>query len=249
MKVLLHQLRSEQLIFWRNRESAGFIFVFPLMLFLLLGALYDDERTDEGYAGIEVLLAGMLGYGAANTGFAGMAITLVIRREYGILKRIRSTPLPASSYFVAALASTLLVFALQTLVLLGLGRLLYDTALPERPLSLAFLVVFGAAAFAGMGIGAASLIRSAEGSSAVVNFILLPMAFLSGSFGGRDYPPVLEAIANVLPLKYFVDLLRDVYLDHESAWSNPGALAVVAAWGLGGALLGARRFGWEPRER
>ncbi len=249
MRVLLHQLRSEQLIFWRNRESAGFIFVFPLMLFLLLGSLYGDETTDDGYAAIELLLAGMLGYGAANTGFAGMAIVLVIRREYGILKRIRSTPLPAASYFAAALASTLIVFALQTLVLLGLGRVLYGTELPERPLSLAFLVVFGAAAFAGMGIGTAALIRSAEGSSAVVNFILLPMAFLSGSFGGRDYPAVLEAIANVLPLKYFVDLLRDVYLDHENAWSNPGALAIVAAWGLGGALLGARRFGWEPRER
>lgn len=249
MKVFLHQLRSEQLIFWRNRESAGFIFAFPVMLFLLLGALYGHETTDEGYAAIEVLLAGMIGYGAANTGFAGMAITLVIRREYGILKRIRSTPLPAVSYFAAALASTLLVFALQALVLLGLGRFFYDTGLPERPLSLAFLVAFGAAAFAGIGIGAASLIRSAEGSSAVVNFILLPMAFLSGSFGGRDYPAVLEAIANVLPLRHFVDLLRDVYLDRESAWSNPGALAVVAAWGLGGAFLASRRFGWEPRER
>ena len=249
MRVFVHQLRSEQLIFWRNRESAGFIFAFPVMLFLLLGSLYGNDTTDEGYNSIELLLAGMLGYGAANTGFAGMSITLVIRREYGILKRIRSTPLPAVTYFAAALTSTLLVFALQAVLLFALGRVLYDTGLPDRPFSLAFLVAFGAAAFAGLGIGTAALIRSAEGASAVVNFILLPMAFLSGSFGGRDYPAVLEAIANVLPLKYFVDLLRDVYLDHESAWSNPGALAVVAAWGLGGALLGARRFGWEPRER
>ena len=134
-------------------------------------------------------------------------------------------------------------------MLIALGRVLYDTGLPERPFSLAFLVVFGAAAFAGMGVGTAALIRSAEGSSAVVNFILLPMAFLSGAFGSRDYPPVLEAIADVLPLKYFIDLLRAVYLEDESAWSDPAALAVVAAWGLGGALLGARRFGWEPRER
>ena len=92
------------------------------MLFLLLGSLYGDETTDEGYPAIEMLLAGMLGYGAANTGFAGMAITLVIRREYGILKRIRSTPLPASSYFGAALTSILLVFALQALVLIALGE-------------------------------------------------------------------------------------------------------------------------------
>jgi ABC-2 type transport system permease protein len=219
------------------------------MLFLLLGSLYGDDTTDEGYAAAAVLLAGMLGYGAANTGFAGMAITLVIRREYGILKRIRSTPLPAPVYFAASLTSTLIVFSLQALVLVGLGRLLYGTELPDRPGSVAFLVVFGAVAFAGVGIGTASLIRSAEGSSAVVNFILLPMAFLSGAFGGRDYPRVLEALADVLPLKYYIDLLRDVYLENESAWSNPGSLAVVAAWGLGGLALAVRRFGWEPRER
>ena len=58
MNVFVHQLRSEQLIFWRNRESAGFIFLFPLMLFLLLGSLYGDDTTDEGYNSIELLLAG-----------------------------------------------------------------------------------------------------------------------------------------------------------------------------------------------
>lgn len=249
MRLYLHQLRSEQLIFWRNRESAVFIFAFPVMLFLLLGSLYGDERNDDGHLGAEVLLVGMLGYGAANTGFAGTAITQVVRREYGILKRIRSTPLPAAGYFAAALTSTLVVFTIQALVLIGLGSLLFDTGLPDRPASLAFLVFFGAAAFAGIGIGTAALIRSAEGSSAVVNFILLPMAFLSGAFGGRDYPRVLEALADVLPLKYFIDLLRGVYLENESAWSNPGALAVVAAWGLGGVVLARQRFGWEPRER
>jgi ABC-2 type transport system permease protein len=249
VRLYLHQLRAEQLVFWRNRESAVFIFAFPVMLFLLLGSLYGDDTTDEGYAAAAVLLAGMLGYGAANTGFAGIAITLVVRREYGILKRIRSTPLPAATYFAASLTSTLIVFSLQAVVLVGLGRLLYSTELPDRPGSVVFLVVFGAAAFAGLGIGTASLIRSAEGSSAVVNFILLPMAFLSGAFGGRDYPRVLEALADVLPLKYYIDLLRDVYLENESAWSNPGSLAVVAAWGLGGLALAVRRFGWEPRER
>jgi ABC-2 type transport system permease protein len=247
--LLWHQLRTEQLIFWRNRESAVFIFLFPVMLFLLLGSLYGNDVNDEGFRDDELLLAGMLAYGAANTGFAGMAITLVVRREFGILKRIRSTPLPARVYFAASLTSTLIVFSTQALVLIGLGRIVYGTSLPDRPGSLAFLVVVGAIAFAGLGIGTAAVIRSAEGSSAVVNFILLPMAFLSGSFGGRDYPAVLEAVAAVLPLKYFVDLVRNVYLKHESALHDPGALAIVLAWGLGGALLASRRFGWEPRER
>ena len=248
MSVLLHQLRAEQRIFWRNRESAVFLFIFPIMLFVLLGSFYGGD-TIEGHDAIDVLLAGMIGYGAANTGFAGMAITLVIRREYGILKRLRSTPLPVGAYFAASLGSTLFVFALQVVTLFVLGRLFYDSHLPEAVASLAALVVFGAVAFTGLGLGLASLIRSAEGASAVVNVILLPMAFLSGSFGVRDYPAVLDAIADVLPLKHFIELVVAASLEDEGPWHDPAAIAIVAAWGLGGYLLAFRRFTWEPRER
>jgi ABC-2 type transport system permease protein len=251
MTLLWHQLRAEQLIFWRNRELAVFIFIFPLLLFVLLGSLYDGTFELNGieYPSREVLLAGMIGYGAANTAFAGLAITLVVRREYGILKRLRSTPLPTASYLGAVLASAVIIFALQVVALFLLGRFAYDTGVPDRFVSVAALVLLGVLAFAGLGIGAAALIRSAEGASAVLNVILLPMAFLSGAFGSRDYPPVLQAIADVLPLKYYIDLVYAVYLEGESIWSDPGAVAIVLAWGLAGAIVGARRFGWEPRER
>jgi ABC-2 type transport system permease protein len=247
MSLFAHQLRAEQRIFWRNKESAVFLFIFPIMLFLLLGSFYDDEI--EGYPAADVLLAGMIGYGAANTGFAGMAITLVLRREYGILKRLRSTPLPPATYFAATLASTVGIFALQVLALYALGAVAYDATAPENPISLAFLVLFGAAAFTGLGLGLAALIRSAEGASAVVNVILLPMAFLSGSFGVREYPAVLEAIADALPLKHYIELVVAASLEGEAPWTNPQALAIVAAWSAAGYALALRRFTWEPRER
>ena len=251
MTLLWHQLKAEQLVFWRNRESAVFIFIFPLLLFVLLGSLYDGEIELDGveYPSTDVLLAGMIGYGAANTAFAGLAITLVLRREFGILKRLRSTPLPAPVYLAAVLVSSLIVFALQVLALFGLGQLAYDATLPERWGSIALVVLLGVIGFAGVGIGSAALIRSGEGASAVLNVILLPMAFLSGAFGARDYPAVLEAIASVLPLKYFIDLVYAVYLEDESFWSDGLAIAVVLAWGAAGAIVGAWRFGWEPRER
>lgn len=248
MRLYLHQLRSEQLTFWRSRESAVFVFVFPLLLYALLGAVYDD--TIEGEPAADVLLAGMLGYGCANTAFAGLAITLVIRRESGVLKRIRSTPLPTRTYLTATLSSSLLVFCLQTVALFALGALLYDASLPGDPGSLLAAVVLGTAAFAGLGLATAALIRSAEGSSAVVNVVLLPMAFLSGAFGPtRDFPDWLQAIADVLPLKYLIELVQGVYLDGDAIWRDPGAVTVVALWGVAGYALAARRFGWEPRGR
>ena len=248
MSSLAHQLRFEQRIFWRSREAAVFIFVFPLLLYTLLGAVYGDDI--DGVPAVDVLLAGLFGYGAANTALGGLAITLVIRREAGVLKRLRATPLAPSVYLTAVLLSTLVTFALQSVALLGLGGVLFDASMPANRLGFAGAIVLGVASFAGLGLAAAALIRSAEGVSAVVNVVILPMAFLSGSFGPtRDFPPIVQAIADVLPLTYFLDIVDGIYLDGDSLFADPKALVIVLAWGAAGVLVALRRFGWMPRER
>jgi ABC-2 type transport system permease protein len=247
-RLFLHQLRSEQLVFWRSREAAFFIFLFPLLLYVLLGAVYSGRIY--GVRAPVALLAGIVGYGCANTAFAGLAIQLVIRREDGILKRLRSTPLPPATYVGCLLASTLIVFALQTLALFLLGRALYGTPFPPDLGSFVVTIVIGAAVFAALGTATSSVIRSKEGSSAVVNSILLPMAFLSGSFSpARHLPAFLRAIADVLPLKYLIDLVNAVYLRGQGVWTHPEDLAVLAAWGVAGLLFTIYKFRWEPVDR
>jgi ABC-2 type transport system permease protein len=252
MSMLAHQLVFEQRTFWRSREAAVFIFVFPLLLYVLLGSVYGDEVEIDGVVvpSGDVLLAGLFGYGAANTAFGGLAIILVNRREMGLLKRVRSTPLPPMTYVAAVLLSIFVVFALQAVALLVLGKLAFDASPPENWLGFGGAVVLGVACFACLGLAAASLIRSMEGVSAVINVVLLPMAFLSGSFGPTDdYPGVLEAIAKVLPLTYFLDIVNGVFLDGDSLFGDPTALGIVAAWGVGGLAITLRRFSWMPRER
>jgi ABC-2 type transport system permease protein len=245
--LLGHQFRSEQLLFWRSREAAVFVFLFPVLLFLLLGTVYDGTYHHHPLA--DYLVAGLLGYGAANTAFGGLAITLVLRREQGMLKRIRATPLPPAVYIAATLLSILFVFALQSALLILLGRVVFDAHLPQRPVALFAALIVGALSFAGLGVGLASVIRSAEGSSAVVNVIILPMAFLSGSFGPtRDYPEVLQAIAEILPLKHLLDAITGIYIDNEPLWEQGWALLVVLVWGAFGLAVALRRFRWEPRE-
>jgi len=248
MTLFLHELRYQQLIFWRNKESAVFVFVFPPMLFLLLGAVYDGEI--EGVPAVDRLLVGILGYGCANTALAGLAISLVVRRENGLLKRVRATPLPPATYMAAVLASTLVVFCLQMALTIALGVLLYDAEGPESWVALVPVLLVGAIAFAGLGIGIAALIRSDEGASAVVNLVVLPMAFLSGSFGSTDdYPGFLQAISDVLPLTYLIDLVEAAYVRGAALVDDLGAVAVVVGWGLAGLIVASRRFGWEPRQR
>ena len=248
MSDFVHELRVEQLLFWRSRELAFFTFLLPIVFFVLLGAVYGTDKIDH-VKGSRYLLAGLLGYGVAATAFAGLAITLVIRRESGVLKRLRATPLPVPAYIAGVLGSTIVVYAFESAALIVLGRVLFGVPFPSRIVSLVLALLLGAVAFAAMGIGLTTFVRSAEGSSAVVNAIYLPMAFIAGAFfSPHSFPAFLRAIADVLPLTYYIELVRNILLHGQQIWTQGQAVAVVAAWGLAGALVAARRFRWEPRD-
>ena len=249
MTLFWHQLRAEQLTFWRSREAAIFVFLFPPLLFVLLASVFGDG-VEDGRRVSSYLVAGLIGYAVANTALGGLAITLVIRRESGLLKRLRSTPLPGSLYLTAVLLSNLLIVVLQSLAVITLGLLLFDADVPQQTLQFVVSLVIGAACFAGLGLAAAALIRSADAVAAVVNVIVLPMSFLSGAFGTTDnLPPVLELVADVLPLKYLIELVLATYVDGDPLSQHLGAIGVLAIWGAGGYLVARARFGWEPRER
>ena len=250
MKLFVHEVRTEQLLFWRNREAAFFTFFLPIIFFLVFGSIYGNSTiTKEHIRAAPFLEAGMIGYGVASTAFAGLAITMVIRRESGVLKRIRATPLPPATYLLALLVSTFIVFLIEAVLIIAIGRLLFSVAIPDRPFSLLIALAIGAVAFAALGLGLTGHVRSAEGSSAVVNFVFLPMAIISGTFfTPKEYPAFLRAIADVLPLTYFTKAMRDVIVGHKHIWSVAGSLAIVLGWGLIGLIFAIRGFRWQPRE-
>jgi len=248
MRLFLHELKTEQVLFWRNREAAFFTFFLPVIFFLVFGSIYGSD-TISGIRGASFLEAGMIGYGVASTAFAGLAITMVIRRESGVLKRIRATPLPPWTYLLAVLVSTFVTFLIEAALLIALGRILFSVGLPDRSFSLLVALLIGAASFAALGLGLTSIVRSAEGSSAVVNFVYLPMAIISGTFfSPNKYPSFLKAIADVLPLTYFTKLTRDVMVHHHHIWSETGSIAIVLIWGVIGLVAALRGFRWQPRE-
>jgi ABC-2 type transport system permease protein len=248
MRLLWHELKTELLLYTRSRELAFFTFLLPMIFFVLLGSTYGHDTVD-GVKGSHFLEAGMIGYGAISIAFAGLAIVLVIRRETGILKRLRATPLPAWAYVAALLSAFLIAFAVEVVGLVVIGRVLFGVGIPDRIGSLVLALLLGAVSFCGLGIGVTALIRSAEGASAVVNAIYLPMSFIAGSFfSPRHFPSPLRAIADVLPLTYFLRLVRNVMLHGHEIWSQGTNVAVLAGWGIAGVIVALRSFRWEPHE-
>jgi len=248
MRLFRHELKGELLLYVRSRELAFFTFLLPMIFFVLLGSTYGHDTVD-GVKGSRFLEAGMIGYGAISIAFAGLAIVLVIRRETGVLKRLRATPLPAPAYIAALLSAFLAAFTVEVVGLVLLGRVLFGIGAPDRIGSLVLALLLGAVSFCGLGIGLTALMRSAEGASAVVNAIYLPASFLAGAFfSPRHFPAFLRGIADVLPLTYFLRLVRNVMLHGHEIWSQGTNVAVIAAWGLAGVIVAVRYFRWEPHE-
>lgn len=246
--LLLREVRAQQKLFWRSREAAFFTFLLPIIFLLLLGSVYGDEEID-GINGSTYLLSGLLGYEVVATAFAGLAITLVLRRESGVLKRVRGTPLPTSVYLAAVISSTFVVIAANAVAQLLVARFVLDARWPASLGGLALALLLGALVFAALGVALTGAVRSSEGSSALVNAIYLPLTFISGVFFSTEgMPGFLQAIANVSPLTYLLDLMRSLVLEGEAVYDSAEDILVLCAWGLVGLVIALRVFRWEPRE-
>jgi ABC-2 type transport system permease protein len=165
-----------------------------------------------------------------------------------MLKRVRGTPLPPIVYLGALVTSTALVLGLEALVVLFLGDVAFGVPLPSRWYEIVLLVGLGAASFAGIGIAVTRFVPNAEGSSAVVNAMYLPVLFLSGAFFPvHGLPAFLQWFADALPLTHLLDAMRSVFVDGGIGSDDLGGLLVVVLWGVGGAVVALRTFRWEPR--
>jgi ABC-2 type transport system permease protein len=191
---------------------------------------------------------GLIGTAIVFTTFAGIAITLIVRRDSGILKRVRGTPLPPATYLGALAGSMALVLALEAVIIVAVGSSALDLSAPDSPLALLALVVFGALSFSALAFAIVPLIPAAEGSSAVISSVYLPLLGLSGAFFPlHRLPAGLHQLADVLPLSHLLSALRAAYGGGGLSGKDYTGLLVTLAWAAAGALIAVRRFGWEPR--
>ena len=243
-RLAVVQLAAEQRVYWRNYPAAFFTFLLPILVLVFVGGLARSAKVDgEPYANFFV--PGMLAMAVVVTTFGGLSITLVIRRESGVLKRVRGTPLPPALYLGALIASVVLVLAVEAAVVLAVGRLAFDVPAPARLWELLGLVVVGAVCFSAMGVALARFVPNAEGSSAIVNAVYLPMLFLSGAFFKvSKLPSLAQDVADALPLTHLLAAMR-VAFRGGGAIDRTGLL-VVLLWGVLGVALAIRAFSWEP---
>jgi ABC-2 type transport system permease protein len=251
MSLLLHQLRYDQKVFWRNPAAVFFTVLFPLVLLLIFATVFGDQ-TIGGKGGIEVTtyyVPAIITLATVSATMQTLAMSLVIAREDGRLKRGRGTPMPAWVFIAGRIGNSIVVAVLMLALVSLLGKLLYGVPIPWGRLpDLLLVLAVGAASFCCLGVALTALIPSQDAAAPIVNVILLPLYFLSGVFIPDDeLPSGVIDFANHFPIRPFFQAIFDAYLPGNGpalAWDH---LLVVGIWGLGGLVLAIRFFRWTPR--
>ena len=131
-----------------------------------------------------------------------------------------------------------------------LGLAAYGVTLPHRYLGLVVTIALGAFCFTACGAAVATFIPNEDAAPAIVNFVLFPALFISGTFGNISSTSLVGRIAAVLPVRHLVKQLTAVF-DPSLPGNAISAyhLGVLFGWGVLALVVAAVRFQWEPPKR
>lgn len=250
-RLVLDQLVLEQKRFWRNPASAVFTVAFPVFFLVIFGSLNVDSRIRSlGNINFnQFFTPNIVAFGIMAECWVNLGINLPFRRDTGLLKRMRGTPLPPRTFVAAMLANAFLVCTMVTAVLMAFSAIAYDVEFPlDRLPDLIVVLVVGAASFSAIGIATSTFVPNADAGPAIVNAIYFPLVFLSGTFFPVSDDSALAKIADFFPVRHFLQATFATYdplhTGSRLEWTD---LAVVAAWGVAAGVVAVRNFRWEPR--
>ncbi|MEM9130913.1 MAG: ABC transporter permease [Actinomycetota bacterium] len=244
---LLHQTKFDLLAFRRNPAAAFFTVIFPLIFLFLFTSIFGNEEVD-GIRLATFYVPGILALAIVSATLVNLAINLAARREQGILKRVRATPLSPAVFVAAQGALAVVISYFMTFLVVVIGRLVFDvTVLGAGIPSLLITVLVGAIAFSAMGIGLTAIIPSESAAPAIVNAVVLPLYFISDVFIQGDKPDFLAFVANLFPIQHLSVALQESFDPTVDGTPWPiGHWLVIAAWGVVGAVAALRFFRWTP---
>jgi ABC-2 type transport system permease protein len=253
-QLVLRQARFENKAFWRNPAAAFFTFAFPLLFLVifstLLGGGTSPSPTGEEIESTTYFIPAILSFAVVTACFTNIAISISFSRDEGILKRLRGTPCPGWVFLAGRVLHAVFVNLILVVIVLIFGQVFYGVDIPlDTVAAFVLTLVVGAGAFCALGLAATCAVPNAEAAPAVVNVMVLPLLFLSGTFIPiGDAPQWIQTFAGLFPIKHFLDAMFESFLpppDNPSGfvWSS---IIVIALWGTAGLIIAARFFRWEP---
>ena len=183
LKLVARQVYYEQLSFWLNPIGSAFTLLFSVVFLVLLGSTAGNSRISHlgNIRAVVYYVPGFAAYGLMAACFNLLAIQLVTRREMGLLKRLRLSPLPTWTMLGGVIGSALIVTLVQVVALLLIGRIGYDVAFPHNLLAFVVTLAIGGLCFTSLGVAASTVVPNQDSAGPDVEHRVLRAAVPVGA--------------------------------------------------------------------
>ncbi|EYR63801.1 hypothetical protein N866_18290 [Actinotalea ferrariae CF5-4] len=256
-RLVVDHLRHAVVDLWRQKVVTLFTVVVPLVWLVVMGFVAGNAVVDEagGVRVMQFVTPGAAAMGVLYASFPTVAISVAEARHTGVLRRLRSTPLPVAAYLTARIGAAVVFAVASVVIMLLVGVLLYDVRLVAGTAAATTVtLVVAMATFAAIGTAVAAWSPTVATAQAASIGGAVALTFVSGlfSFGGSA-PAWLVTLGDLLPLKPLTAALQDQMnpFHPEVGWDVTGVV-VVAAWtvlAVVAAAAGLRREGVRPTPR
>ncbi|GAA3383172.1 ABC transporter permease [Cryptosporangium minutisporangium] len=232
----------------RDATTVFFTFAFPLIFLVVFGLIFQGQQVEDTSVNyITYIAPGVLSWGLANAALFTVAFTLMQWRNDDLLRLIRMTPAPLWSVLASRFVVAQFIGVLQAVLFVGVAMLpfLGMSLDPRWPLALPILVL-AIATFLALGLIVGARTKTPEAVAAVANCVIVPMAFLSGSFFPLHLMPgFLQVISKVLPLRYVNDGMSYALAGRGTLADYGIACAALAGFTIVFGAIGMRMFRWS----
>jgi ABC-2 type transport system permease protein len=251
LRLVGRQVYYEQLNFWLNPVGAVFTIGFSVVFLLLVGSSAGHSRSSaiDGHELIKYYVPVFAAYGVMAACFNTLGISLVARREMGLLKRLRLSPLPIWAMLSAVFANYAIISGLQVVTVLLIGRFGYHVAFPSHLLAFVVVLAVGVLCFSAVGIAVSTLIPNQEAGAPVTSIVFFVLLFLSGLWFPIGANSGLAKFSTYFPVRHLMLAVYTAFIHAKgsSGWAWHDIL-VMAIWGAAGVFVAARRWSWAPRQ-
>lgn len=226
-RELLHLLRSKVTIFASMAQ--------PLVWLLLVGNMFSRTRALPGFPArsyMDFMTPGVLAMTALFGGaFGGMSI--IWDRRVGFLSKLLALPIARSAIVVGKMLSVAIRTAIQILIVLGVA-FLAGVRMASGVLGVPLLIFFAVLltfAFSGISLTVGALVKQPETFWAVVNFMTVPLLFMSSALFPLEFVPSwLRVLGHLNPVTYAIDPMRALIVRGWDWTLIAGDLLVVLAF-------------------
>jgi ABC-2 type transport system permease protein len=247
LPLVARQVRFEQLSFWLNPIGAVLTIGFSVVFVVIFES--TSRHSTVNYLPINLgqyYVPAFAAYGVMAACFNILAITMVNRREMGLLKRLRLSPLPTWMLLAAIFINWMIIAIIQVVLVLLLGRFGYAVHGPHDVGLFVLVLIVGMLSFTAMGVGISTVVPNADAAGPIVSLVFFILVALSGLYFPVKAGSGLATFTGFFPIRHLILGLVDTFngIPGTSPWND---LLVIAIWGVVGAYVSLRRWDWSPK--